>query len=321
MAVYTQVSEDDLSAFLSEYDIGDALSFSGITEGVENSNYRLKTTTGDFILTLYEKRVKREDLPFFMNLMAHMASHGITCPQPVADQSGVVLKTLNDRAAAIVTFLDGTSNNTPSAQRCRSAGHALASMHQAGSNFDGTRANALDHSAWAPLLDACGDAGDQLKTGITELARSRLEGLLAAWPKDLPRGVCHADLFPDNVLFTGDDVTGIIDFYFACIDTHAYDLSIMLNAWCFESDGSFNITKSRQLLAGYQSVRPLSDAEINAIPILCRGSAMRFFLTRLYDWINTPKDAQVRPHNPMDYWTRLNFHHQVSTPEAYGIDR
>jgi len=321
MAVYTQVSEDELSAFLTDYDIGQALSFSGITEGVENSNYRLKTTTGDYILTLYEKRVNVDDLPFFMNLMAHMAHHGVTCPEPVADQHGTVLKTLNGRAAAIVTFLDGTSNNTPSAQRCRSAGHALASMHVAGGDFEGHRGNALDHTAWADLLASCGDAGEALKTGITAMAATRLHDILSNWPEDLPRGVCHADLFPDNVLFTGDDVTGIIDFYFACIDSHAYDLSIMLNAWCFESDGSFNITKSRQLVAGYQSVRPLSEAEISAIPTLCRGSAMRFFLTRLYDWINTPKDAQVRPHNPMDYWTRLNFHHQVNTPEAYGIDR
>ena len=320
MAVYTRVSEDQLNDFLGSYDIGTAVSFSGITEGVENSNYRLKTTKGDYILTLYEKRVNTDDLPFFMNLMAHMAASGVNCPEPVADKKGQVLQSLNDRAAAIVTFLDGTSNNLPSAQRCRSAGMALASMHVAGQNFDGQRQNALDHQAWDALLTSCGNDGDSIQPGITAKAKKYLDDILHQWPQNLPHGVCHADLFPDNVLFTGDDVTGIIDFYFACIDAHAYDLSIMINAWCFEKDGSFNITKSQQLLAGYQSVRTLSDDEVNAIPTLCRGSAMRFFLTRLYDWINTPKDAQVRPHNPMDYWVRLNFHHQVDSPQAYGIN-
>jgi len=321
MAVYTRVNEDELNAFLSEYDIGTAVSFSGITEGVENSNYRLKTTQGYFILTLYEKRVNPDDLPFFINLMGHMAKRGINCPQPVADRQGQVLKTLNNRMAAMVTFLDGTSNNSPSAQRCHAVGKALAAMHLAGDDFDGFRANALDHQAWSALLASCDDSANTLKSGLLSQSQDRLDGILKEWPSGLPRGVCHADLFPDNVLFTGDDVTGIIDFYFACIDDFAYDLAIMLNAWCFESDGSFNVTKSRQLVQGYQSIRPLNDDEINAIPILCRGSAMRFFLTRLYDWINTAKDAQVRPHNPMDYWTRLNFHHQVSTPEGYGINR
>ena len=319
MAVYTQVSEDELSAFLSNYNIGQALSFSGITEGVENSNYRLKTTTGDFILTLYEKRVNVDDLPFFMNLMAHMARHGVTCPEPVADQNGTVLKTLNGRAAAIVTFLDGTSNNTPSTQRCRSAGHALAIMHVAGGDFDGKRGNALDHTAWADLLASCGDAGEALKTGITAMAATRLQDILDNWPEDLPRGVCHADLFPDNVLFTGDDVTGIIDFYFACTDQLVYDIAITLNAWCFEADVNFNITKAKAILEGYQTVRPLSEAEIQALPILSRGAALRFLLTRLHDWFNHDPEALVRPKNPTDYLRRLRFHKTATRPQDYGI--
>lgn len=319
MAVYTRVNEDELSQFLKHYDLGEATSFSGITEGVENSNYRLTTTKGQYILTLYEKRVDPDDLPFFINLMTHMADHGINCPMPVADHDDLVLKNLNDRACAIFTFLDGTSNTTPPAARCYSAGQILAKMHLAGLEFDGKRANALDHNAWSPLLADCGDGAPDLPSDIISKAQTRLDATLDAWPKNLPSGVIHADLFPDNALFVGNDVTGIIDFYFACIDYLAYDLSIMMNAWCFEPDGSFNITKSRELIRGYQSVRPLSQDELDAIPVLCRGAAMRFFLTRLYDWINTPKDAQVRPHDPMAYWSRLNFHHKVETLSAYGI--
>jgi len=320
MAVYTRVEENDLSSFLQTYDIGEATSFSGITEGVENSNYRLNTTKGAYILTLYEKRVRVEDLPFFIGLMAHMAKAGITCPEPVADKNGNVLKELNGKAAAIVTFLEGTWNATPSPARCRAAGQTLAQMHLAGQDFSLRRKNALDADAWRPLLNSAGrDDINTLRAGLYEEAGERLDSILADWPENLPSGVLHADLFPDNVLFVGNDVTGVIDFYFACNDMLAYDLGIMLNAWCFEPDGSFNITKSRQLIDGYQSVRPLNEEEIASIPVLCRGSAMRFFLTRLYDWIHTPPDAQVRPHDPMAYWKRLNFHHQVKTPEGYGV--
>ena len=320
MAVYTRVSEDELATFLDEFDIGEATSFSGITEGVENSNFRLSTTAGDYILTLYEKRVNKKDLPFFINLMSHLSENGISCPLPVADKNGAVLKDLNKRAAAIVTFLTGTSSNKPSPERCHSAGIALAKLHLAASDFTIPRENALDSKAWASLLASCNVDDSDIDPALIVTAKERLDDILTAWPHDLPHGVIHADLFPDNVLFTNDEVTGIIDFYFACQDALAYDLAIMLNAWCFEPDFSFNMTKAKRLISGYQSIRPLLEEEKLAMPILAKGAAMRFFLTRLYDWINTPKDAQVRPHDPMAYWKRLNFHFQVSTPSGYGIE-
>ena len=321
MAVYTRVDEAQLAELLARYDIGEATEFTGITQGVENSNYRLATTGGDYILTLYEKRVDRADLPFFIGLMGHMAERGISCPRPVADKDGTILQEVSGRAAAIVTFLEGTWSKAPTAEKCRAVGAVLARMHLAGEGFELSRTNALNVASLRPLLETSdkSEAGE-LSPGLWEEAEERLGDILDHWPKGLPEGVLHADLFPDNVLFTGDEITGIIDFYFACNDILVYDLAIVLNAWCYETDGSYNVTKARQLVSGYRSVRPLSREEVEAMPVLFRGAAMRFFLTRLYDWINTPEDAQVKPHDPMDYWKRLNFHRHVDTPGAYGID-
>ena len=321
MAVYTRVDEGQLTELLGRYEIGELSGFEGITQGVENTNYRLTTTGGDFILTLYEKRVDRDDLPFFIGLMGHMAEHGITCPKPVADRTGEVLQEVSGRAAAIVTFLQGTWSNAPSAERCRAVGEVLARMHLAGADFGMRRENALDIESLRPLLESSDAAeAEKLGPGLWDEAKARLDDILANWPERLPAGILHADLFPDNVLFTGNEVTGVIDFYFACNGLLAYDLAIVLNAWCYENDGSYNVTKARQLVAGYRSARRLSPVEVEAMPVLFRGAAMRFFLTRLYDWINTPAEAQVRPHNPLEYWKRLNFHRHVSTPGAYGID-
>ncbi|MGU9961538.1 MAG: homoserine kinase [Candidatus Puniceispirillales bacterium WSBS_2018_MAG_OTU23] len=322
MAVYTRVSIAELNDFLANYNIGKAQRLDGITEGVENSNYQLITDdSGDYILTLYEKRVKPADLPYFINLMEHLASRDITCPHPIADNNGVVLKKLNDKAAAIFSFLDGSSNNIPSAERCYAAGIALAELHIASMGFNGRRDNALNHLAWGTLLAEINDSPNHLFKYLTIPAKTYLDETLAYWPTNLPSGVIHADFFPDNVLFTNDAVTGVIDFYFACDGFFAYDLSIAVNAWCF--DDEFSREKYTALLNGYQSARKLTPAEIAAIPILCRGAAMRFFLTRLYDWINTPTDAQVTPHDPRAYWARLEFHHGVNgknIADVYGVE-
>jgi homoserine kinase type II len=320
MAVYTTVDDLALEAFLSAYDLGRVLSFAGIAEGVENSNYLLRTEKAHFILTLYEKRVDADDLPFFIELMTHLSGRGINCPLPVVARDGSILQELMGRPCAVFSFLDGTSSRFPNREKCYAVGGSLAKMHLGATGLTHNRMNALGPRSWQPLLDSVGARANDIAPDMREKAQERLTAILAAWPRRLPTGIIHADLFPNNVLFMGDRLTGVIDFYFACEDILAYDLAICLNSWCFEPDGSFNMTKSRALIKGYQAVRPLSDAEIEAIPILAAGSAMRFFLTRLYDWLHTPADALVSPKDPMEYWSILRFHQSVSGVGAYGFD-
>jgi len=320
MAVYTDISDEDLTAFVARYDIGEVLSCKGIAEGVENSNFLLSTDQGQFILTLYEKRVDADDLPFFLGLTEHLSARGVPCPIPVHARDGQVLHTLSNRPAAIVTFLIGMWPKRIHTYHCEELGRAMAQMHGAGGDFAIRRANALGVSGWRPLLDSCGDAGDGVVAGMTALLHAELDHLESAWPTDLPSGVIHADLFPDNVFFRGEALSGLIDFYFACNDQLAFDLAICLNAWCFEPDGAFNITKARKLLRGYRQVRELSGAEMAALPLLARGAALRFLLTRLYDWLNTSENALVTPKDPREYLKKLRFHQAVRGPGAYGLD-
>src|SRR5476649_217085 len=261
MAVYTDVAADELAEFLRAYEIGELLSYKGIAEGVENSNFLLHTTAGYFILTLYEKRVARNELPFFLGLMTHLASRGIICPQPLKNKSGEALSTLAGRPAVIINFLEGIWPRKPNAAHCAGVGQALAKMHLAGRDFAMTRANALSVSGWGPLFDAAAARADEVQHGLRDFLRAELDHLEGGvWPNNLPQGVIHADLFPDNVFFHGEGLSGIIDFTFACTDTLAYDVAICLNAWCFESDCSFNVTKARAFLAAYGRERPLSQA-------------------------------------------------------------
>lgn len=320
MAVYTTVDDLALTTFLSAYDLGDVRSFAGIAEGVENSNYLLHTTKAHYILTLYEKRVDATDLPFFMEVMTHLASKGINCPLPVAARDGNILKELMGRPCAIFSFLDGTSSRYPNRAQCKALGQSLAKLHLNAMGIKRSRQNALGPVSWQPLLDIVGQSANEIVPKMQNMAQDRLNSILGAWPQNLPRGIIHADLFPNNVLFIGDNLTGVIDFYFACEDIFAYDVAICLNSWCFDADGSFNLTKSRSLISGYQNLRPLTEAEITAIPVLAAGSAMRFFLTRLHDWLHTPKNALVSPKNPMEYWSILRFHQSVSGVGAYGFD-
>src|SRR6202011_5758361 len=288
MAVYTDVAADELAGFLSHYDIGGLLSYKGIAEGVENSNFLLHTTAGSFILTLYEKRVAKGDLPFFLGLMTHLASHGINCPQPVKNTSDEALSTLAGRPAAIINFLEGVWPRKPNAAHCAGVGQALAKMHLAGRDFPMTRANALSVSGWRPLFEAAAPRADELQHGLRA--------------------------------FIGERVSGIIDFTCACNDMLAYDVAICLNAWCFESDYSFNVTKARAFLNAYGRERQLSDAEQNALPLLARGAALRFLLTRLVDFLNVPPGALVRPKDPIEYVRKLRFQQGVASMRDYGVN-
>lgn len=319
MAVYTEVSDAELASFIASYGLGELLSFKGIAEGVENTNYIVHTSKGPFILTIYEKRVEVSDLPFYLGLMEHLAENGVTCPTPVRNAEGENLSQLSGRPAALVTFLEGFWVRQPTAAHCGHVGRALAEMHRGGEGFAIRRANALGLHGWRPLYEKFAPNANAIVPELAPLIESELDYLETNWPQALPEGVIHADLFPDNVFFIGDELSGLIDFYFACNDALAYDIAVCLNAWCFEKDGAFNITKGRALLRSYESVRPLTGAERTAMPTLARGAATRFLLTRAYDWLNTPKDALVSPKNPMEYVRKLRFHQGVNTIAEYGL--
>jgi homoserine kinase type II len=320
MAVYTDVPDDELRAFLADYALGEPVSFKGIAEGVENSNYLLRTERGTFILTLYEKRVDPAELPFFLALLDHLAGKGVACPTPIHARDGRALRQLCGRPAAIVSFLDGMWPRRIEAHHCTAIGGALAQLHRAAADFAPRRANALSLAGWHKLYESCRARADEIAPGLAQELGDELAALERLWPKGLPEGVIHADLFPDNVFFRGKEVSGLIDFYFACHDFLAYDLAICLNAWCFEADGGFNVTKAKLLLRGYRAARELTQEEIAALPTLARGSALRFLLTRLYDRLNHPPGALVKPKDPLEYLQKLRFHRGITRSSAYGLD-
>jgi len=310
MAVYTKVSAEEIGRFLARFDVGTLVSAKGIAEGVENSNYLLETTRGKFILTLYEKRVDPADLPFFIALLDHLAAHGCLVPPMIADREGEKIQQLCGRSACLITFLPGVSVSHPTEAQARSTGEALGDMHRALADFEPERRNSLDHDGWRALADQCGPAQlDTIAPGLASLIAGELDHLDAHWPHGLPRSAIHADLFPDNVLMLGDRVTGLIDFYFSCTDIRAYDLAVTHAAWCFSEDGTdFHAAISRALIDGYISAFALSDAERRALPLLARGAALRFLLTRAYDWINTPAGAMVTRKDPQAFLHRLQYY-------------
>jgi homoserine kinase type II len=319
MAVYTEVPDGDLALFIAEYDLGEAVSCKGIAEGVENSNYLLRTTKGTFILTLYEKRVRSEDLPFFIALMQHLAAKGLSCPTPIADRNGQALKTLCGRPVALISFLEGMWPRRPTEKHCQALGAALADFHLKGRDFAMRRPNNLSVEGWRKLVADTAARADEVEPGLCDKLAAEFAFLESNWPKNLESGVIHADLFPDNVFFLGERLSGIIDFYFACTDFLAYDLAVCLNAWCFQPDFSFNVTKAKLMFDSYRKLRPIPEAELQAMPLLARGAALRFLLTRLYDWLNHPPGAFVKPKDPMEYIRKLRFHQAARDIGAYGL--
>lgn len=319
MAVYTHIDAEMLEKFLLRYDIGSPLVFKGIAEGVSNSNYFLQTDLSRYILTLYEMRANTKDLPYFLDVMHHLSEAGLPCPLPVEDKKGIALQKLAGKDACIISFLDGVSVSHPTPDQCASVGQVMAKMHMSAESFNETRVNDMALSGWQDMAASVRDKADTIMDGLSQLIDDEITYLQAHWPKNLPSGLIHADLFPDNVLFTGDKLTGIIDFYFACTDMFAFDIAIGINAWCFDDEHMFQTSHAKRLTEMYDMVRPLSPAEVTALPILCRGAALRFLLTRTYDWLNPVSDALVSAKDPLDYVKRLQFHQQVKDAADYVI--
>jgi len=308
MAVYTKIPDEALEGFIEEYDIGKIQFLKGIEEGVENSNFLLKTDRGTYILTIYEKRVDINDLPFFLGLMDHLASKKFPCPTPLHGFDGKALRKLCDKPAALISFMSGLGARNITSSHCYAVGRAAAELHMAGKDFNLSRENSLDIPAWRKIFELTKARAGEIDDGIVIEIENELKILDQNWPKNLPSGIIHADLFPDNVFFKGNKLSGIIDFYFACNGFLAYEIATCINAWCFEKDGSFNANKASSLLEGYKSIRPLEKTEIDFLPLLARGSALRFLLTRLYDLLNQPEGALVSPKDPLEYLERLRFH-------------
>jgi homoserine kinase type II len=306
MAVYTTVSAEALSAFLRGFDHGELVSLKGIAEGVENSNYLVDTTTGRFILTLYEKRVSADDLPFFMGVLDHLATDGNPVPRALPDRSGALIHELCGRPACLIEFLTGVSVTHPTPAQAHAAGAAMGAMHASLAGCPLERPNTLGPAGWQDLLGRCGRNLDAIEAGLSDRVNRAAAEVIAGWPGDLPRAVIHADLFPDNVLMLGTQVTGLIDFYFACTDIRAYDLAIMHTAWAFDAHGkAYDAGVGNALIDGYATRFPLSDAERAALPILAQGACLRFLATRAWDWLNTPADALVTRKDPLAYWRRF----------------
>jgi homoserine kinase type II len=318
VAVYTALSDADLAALLAQYELSALLSCDGIAVGVENTNYALVTADGRFVLTIFEKRVAESDLPFFMAVMARLAERGFPAPRPIATREGDLLARVQGKPCCIVTHLDGVWPRAPSLTHCAAVGEALAQMHRLLEGFELLRPNSLSVAGWEALITPRLALAESLRPGLAALIERDMVETHAAWPIDLPRGVIHADLFPDNALFVGERLGGVIDFYFACTEFLAYDLAVCLNAWCFADERDYDVARGRVMIAAYEAVRPLPAAERDALPTLARGAALRFFATRLADWSATPAGAQVTPKDPLEYADKLAFHRAVRGVADYG---
>lgn len=309
MAVYTHISAEDMAGLIDRYDVGKLISAKGIAEGVQNSNYLIDTTTGRFVLTVYEQMVDIEDLPFFLALLNHLAEKKCPVPGSMRDREGETLTRWKGKHLALIEFLPGLSVSTPTVAQARAVGIALGQMHVALADFPMNRPNVLGLAGWLELAERCGDSFEKIAPGLNIRVKNECDFMRAHWPANLPHSVIHADLFPDNVLMLGDKVGGMIDFYFACTDVRAWDVAVTHMAWSFSPDGKiYHPNVGDALIAGYESRQPLSDDERTAFPILARAACLRFLLTRAWDWLNTPADAIVNKHDPLAMLRRLDHY-------------
>jgi len=312
MAVYTRIGAEEMAALIAQFDVGELTSAKGIAEGVSNSNWLIETTRARFILTVYEERTEARDLPFFLSLLDHLAAAGCPVPRTIHDRSGAAFRQFEaggeTKSLALIEFLSGVSADNPTPAQARAVGATLAGVHLAAQNFDGARENGMGHAAWRHFVAQCDGRWGEIDSRL-EGVPNAVERVIAQWPENLPRSIIHADLFPDNVLLVGNEVSGLIDFYFACSGAMAYDLAVTHAAWSFSSDGShFDPAIGNALIEGYETVRPLEAAERSALPVLAQGAALRFVLTRAYDWLNTPADALVTRKDPLAFLNRYSFY-------------
>tara|TARA_B100001167_G_scaffold173999_1_gene126462 strand:+ start:826 stop:1794 length:969 start_codon:yes stop_codon:yes gene_type:complete len=320
MAVYTKLSENNLKDFFSKYNLGKLLKFQGIQEGIENSNYFVKTDSGKFILTVYEKRVEEKDLPFFMGLMKNIFNENFPSPEPIINKNGNYITEIFGKKAAVVSFLEGASKKNLTPGNCHEVGIYTAKLHMITKNLNIKRTNRLSVNSWRLIYRKIQRDCSKIYPDLTKIIERNLEVIEDKWPKNIPRGIIHADLFPDNIFFKGNKLTGIIDFYFSCYDFYALEIAICLNALCFEGKNenlSFNVTKAKKFIDGYSSIRKLTEEEKESLKILCHGAAMRFLLTRVFDYLNLTEDALVKIKDPVEYLKRLEFHNSVKNYQDY----
>jgi homoserine kinase type II len=319
MAVYTKLEHQEVRQFLEQYNINNFKDYKGITEGVENTNYLIKTSEQDYILTIYEKRVDENDLPFFIKLLSYLSENKFPCPKPIANKNNEKINRIKNKNAALVTFLNGQSKNKITSEECFEIGKITAQLHEITKKFDINRKNNLSIENWESIFEKTIKQKIDLDESIIKKTKDYLNFLKDKWPKNLPQGIIHADLFPDNIFFTNNKVSGIIDFYFACNDFFAYEIAICINSLCFDNNSTFNMTKAKNLIDGYTSIRTLSEDEKKYLPILSMGAAMRFFLTRLYDFYHTDNKADVKIKDPFEYLKKIEFHSTIKNFNEYFI--
>ena len=320
MAIYTKVSKNDLTEFFSKYNLGKVENFHGIKEGIENTNYFIQTSKNKFILTIYEKRVQEKDLPFFMSLMRNLFDSNFKSPEPIINRNGNYITEIVGKKAAVISFINGNSKKNLTPENCKEVGSEIAKMHMITKNLAAKRKNELSIDSWKKIYQNVKEACFKIHPQLSKIIEENLVEVEKNWPTNLPAGIIHADLFPDNIFFNKNKFNGIIDFYFSCNDFYAFEIAVCLNALCFEGTKenlSFNVTKAKKFIDGYSKIRKISDDEKNSLKILSQGAALRFLLTRVFDYINLKKGAIVKIKDPIEYLKRLEFHNNVKNYQDY----